>query len=49
MVWSDSVERGHGREENRSCKIVTLPRIRGFHTQQEIQIARRQRVRGADV
>ncbi|MFE2121210.1 ISAs1 family transposase [Rhodococcus aetherivorans] len=50
VVWSDPVERGHGREERRSYKIVTVARgLRFPYAQQAIQITRRRRVLGADV
>jgi hypothetical protein len=49
VVWSDPVERGHGREEQRSYKILTVTRgLRFPYAQQAIQITRRRRVLGAD-
>ena len=48
VVWSDPVERGHGREEHRSYKILTVARgLRFPYAQQVIQIIRRRRVLGA--
>ena len=48
VVWSDPVERGHGREEVRSYKIVTVVRgLRFPYAQQAIEITRRRRRIGA--
>lgn len=44
VVWSDPVERGHGREEHRTYKIVTVARgLRFPYAQQAIQVTRRRR------
>jgi predicted transposase YbfD/YdcC len=42
--WSDPVERGHGREERRSYKIVTVTRGLGFpYAKQLVQVTRKSR------
>ncbi|WP_169847206.1 ISAs1 family transposase [Rhodococcus triatomae] len=49
VVWSDPLERGHGREEARIYKIVTVTRgLRFPYAQQVIEITRRRRRIGAD-
>lgn len=49
VVWSDPIERGHGREEIRSYKAVTVTRgLRFPYAQQAIEITRRRRRIGAD-
>ncbi|ETT28847.1 transposase IS4 family protein [Rhodococcus rhodochrous ATCC 21198] len=48
VVWSDPVKLGHGREEVRSYKIVTVVRgLRFPYAQQAIEITRRRRRIGA--
>ncbi|WP_084721977.1 ISAs1 family transposase [Rhodococcus marinonascens] len=45
VVWSDPVERGHGREEHRGYKILTIARgLRFPYAQQAIRITRRRRI-----
>ncbi|TQC46537.1 hypothetical protein EEB14_25705 [Rhodococcus sp. WS4] len=47
VVWSDPVERGHGREERRDYKILTVTRnLRFPYAQQVIQSTRRRRALG---
>ncbi len=49
MVWSDPLERGHGREEQRSYKIVTVARgLRFPYAQQAIEVTRLRRVIGTE-
>jgi len=49
VVWSDPPERGHGREERRDYKIVTVTRgLRFPYACQAVQVTRRRRVIGAD-
>lgn len=49
VVWSDPVERGHGREESRSYKIVTVTRgLRFPYARQAIQIIRHRRPIGSE-
>uniref|UniRef100_UPI0010F7FDFA ISAs1 family transposase n=1 Tax=Prescottella subtropica TaxID=2545757 RepID=UPI0010F7FDFA len=49
VVWSDPVERGHGREEQRSYKILTVTRGLAFpYARQVVQVTRRRRPIGAD-
>ena len=49
VVWSDPPERGHGREEQRSYKIVTVSRgLRFPYVRQAIQITRHRRLIGSD-
>lgn len=49
VVWSDPIERGHGREERRTYKMVTVTRgLRFPYAQQAIQITRRRRSIGID-
>lgn len=49
VVWSDPLERGHGREEQRSYKIVTVARgLRFPYAQQAIEVTRLRRVIGTE-
>ena len=49
VVWQDGLERHHGREEQRSYKIITVPRgLRFPYAQQVVQITRRRRRIGTE-